>query len=75
MGVAGDVYVMDAAYATAQQFAKFTPALLKKFLISVQVKGRVNVSKIYETGFALCRKHTRCVFAKCTSSTSTPWWT
>lgn len=37
MGVAGDVYVMDAAYATAQQFAKFTPAMLKKFLVSVQV--------------------------------------
>jgi hypothetical protein len=38
MGVAGDVYVMDAAYATAQQFAKFTPAILKKFLVSVQVR-------------------------------------
>jgi hypothetical protein len=39
MGVAGDVYVLDAAYATAQQFAKFTPAIIKKFLVSVQVRG------------------------------------
>lgn len=41
VGVAGDVYVLDAAVATpqnfAQHFAKFTPALLKKFFICVQV--------------------------------------
>lgn len=41
IGVAGDVYILDASVATpqnfAQHFAKFTPALLKKFFICVQV--------------------------------------
>lgn len=37
VGVAGDVYIMDAAVATTQHFAKFTPALVKKFLVCVQV--------------------------------------
>lgn len=42
IGVAGDVYILDASVATpqnfAQHFAKFTPALLKKFFICVQVR-------------------------------------
>ena len=41
IGVAGDVYVLDAGVATpnnfAQHFAKFTPALVKKFFVCVQV--------------------------------------
>lgn len=37
-GVAGDVYIFDASVATPSHFAKFTPALVKKFLICVQVK-------------------------------------
>lgn len=41
IGVAGDIYILDASVATpqnfAQHFAKFTPALLKKFFICVQV--------------------------------------
>lgn len=41
VGVAGDVYVLDAAIATpvhfATHFSKFTPTLVKKFLICVQV--------------------------------------
>lgn len=41
VGVAGDIYILDASVATpqnfAQHFAKFTPALLKKFFICVQV--------------------------------------
>lgn len=38
VGVAGDVYILDANVATPQHFAKFTPALVKKFLICVQVR-------------------------------------
>lgn len=37
VGVAGDVYIFDASVATPSHFAKFTPALVKKFLICVQV--------------------------------------
>lgn len=37
-GVAGDVYIFDASVATPSHFAKFTPALVKKFLICVQVR-------------------------------------
>lgn len=36
-GVAGDVYVLDASVATPGHFAKFTPGLVKKFLVCVQV--------------------------------------
>lgn len=35
-GVAGDVYILDAEVATPTHFAKFTPSLVKKFLICVQ---------------------------------------
>ncbi|KAG7197628.1 hypothetical protein KM043_013409 [Ampulex compressa] len=35
-GVAGDVYVLDASVATPTNFAKFTPALIKKFVVCVQ---------------------------------------
>lgn len=41
IGVAGDIYILDASVATPQNFAshfaKFTPSLIKKFLICVQV--------------------------------------
>lgn len=36
-GVAGDVYVLDASVATPTHFAKFTPTLVKKFFVCVQV--------------------------------------
>jgi hypothetical protein len=36
-GVAGDVYILDAAIATPAHFAKFTPTLVKKFFVCVQV--------------------------------------
>ncbi|PSN39982.1 hypothetical protein C0J52_20369 [Blattella germanica] len=56
-GVAGDVYILDASIATPSNFAKFTPALVKKFLVCVQeaypVKLKevhvVNVSPIIDT--------------------------
>jgi hypothetical protein len=37
VGVAGDVYILDASIATPALFAKFTPSLIKKFLVCVQV--------------------------------------
>lgn len=47
IGVAGDIYVLDACVATpqnfAQHFAKFTPALLKKFFICVQVSDNISL--------------------------------
>lgn len=56
-GVAGDVYILDASVATPYNFAKFTPTLVKKFLVCVQeaypVKLKevhvVNVSPIIDT--------------------------
>lgn len=41
-GVAGDVYVLDASVATPTHFAKFTPTLVKKFLVCVQVSNGLN---------------------------------
>lgn len=37
LGVAGDIYIFDASIATPAHFAKFSPAIVKKFLICVQV--------------------------------------
>lgn len=37
-GVAGDVYVLDASVATPYYFAKFTPMIVKRFLVCVQVR-------------------------------------
>ncbi|XP_059479702.1 retinol-binding protein pinta-like [Neocloeon triangulifer] len=46
-GVSGDVYVLDASQATAQQFAKFTPAIIRKFLISVQEAYPVRLRQVH----------------------------
>lgn len=37
VGVAGDVYIFDASVATPGHFSKVSPAMVKKFLICVQV--------------------------------------
>lgn len=37
VGVAGDVYILDASVATTNHFSKITPAAVKKFLVCVQV--------------------------------------
>lgn len=37
VGVAGDVYILDASVATAKHFGKITPGYIKKFLVCVQV--------------------------------------
>lgn len=42
VGVAGDVYILDASVATPNHFAKFTPAIVKKFLVCVQVKKLIS---------------------------------
>lgn len=39
VGVAGDVYILDATVATPQHFSKFTPSIVKKFLVCIQVSG------------------------------------
>lgn len=36
-GVAGDVYVFDASVVTSTHFAKFTPSIVKQFLVVVMV--------------------------------------
>ncbi|XP_050525620.1 alpha-tocopherol transfer protein-like [Daktulosphaira vitifoliae] len=50
-GVAGDVYIFDASVATpsnfANHFAKFTPALIKKFLICVQEAYPVKLKEVH----------------------------
>ncbi|XP_046683964.1 alpha-tocopherol transfer protein-like isoform X1 [Homalodisca vitripennis] len=51
VGVAGDVYILDAAIATPQHFAshfsKFTPTLIKKFLICVQEAYPVKLKEVH----------------------------
>lgn len=37
-GVGGDIYILDASVATPVHFAKFTPTLIKKFLVCAQVR-------------------------------------
>jgi len=50
-GVAGDVYIFDASIATpthfASHFAKFTPTLIKKFLICVQEAYPVKLKEVH----------------------------
>jgi hypothetical protein len=36
-GVAGDVFILDASIITAAHVAKFTPAILKKLFVCIQV--------------------------------------
>lgn len=47
VGVAGDVYILDAAVATPAHFAKFTPALVKKFLTCVQEAYPVKLKEVH----------------------------
>ncbi|XP_066591221.1 alpha-tocopherol transfer protein-like [Prorops nasuta] len=46
-GVAGDVYILDATVATATHFAKFTPTVVKKFLICVQEAYPVKLKEVH----------------------------
>lgn len=47
VGVAGDVYIFDASVATPGHFAKFTPAIVKKFLICVQEAYPVKLKEVH----------------------------
>lgn len=63
VGVAGDVYILDASVATTNHFAKVTPATVKKFLVCVQVSNNsLDILIILQFGFnylklLICRKH------------------
>ncbi|XP_012253461.2 alpha-tocopherol transfer protein-like [Athalia rosae] len=46
-GVAGDVYILDASVATPTHFAKFTPAMVKKFLVCVQEAYPVKLKEVH----------------------------
>ncbi|KAI4501150.1 hypothetical protein M0802_003523 [Mischocyttarus mexicanus] len=46
-GVAGDIYIFDASVATPAHFAKFTPTLIKKFLVCVQEAYPVKLKQIH----------------------------
>ncbi|XP_041971721.1 alpha-tocopherol transfer protein-like isoform X2 [Aricia agestis] len=46
-GVAGDVYILDASVATPSHFAKFTPTIVKKFLVCVQEAYPVKLKQIH----------------------------
>lgn len=47
VGVAGDVYVLDATVATPTHFAKFTPTIVKKFLVCVQEAYPVKLKEVH----------------------------
>lgn len=47
VGVAGDVYIFDASVATPSHFAKVSPAMVKKFLICVQVGLSLHILWFY----------------------------
>ncbi|XP_053617231.1 alpha-tocopherol transfer protein-like [Plodia interpunctella] len=46
-GVAGDIYVLDASVATPTHFSKFTPTLVKKFLVCVQEAYPVKLKAVH----------------------------
>ncbi|KAH8310503.1 hypothetical protein KR044_001720 [Drosophila immigrans] len=47
VGIAGDVFILDAAVASASHFAKFSPTVVKKFLIAVQEAYPVKVKEVH----------------------------
>ncbi|EEB12928.1 protein C20orf121, putative [Pediculus humanus corporis] len=46
-GVGGDIYILDAAVATPTHFAKFTPTLIKKFLVCAQEGYPVKLKEVH----------------------------
>ncbi|GBP00817.1 Alpha-tocopherol transfer protein-like [Eumeta japonica] len=46
-GVGGDVYILDASVETPAHFAKFTPTLVKKFLVCVQEAYPVKLKEVH----------------------------
>lgn len=47
VGIAGDIFILDAAVASASHFAKFSPTVVKKFLIAVQEAYPVKVKEVH----------------------------
>ncbi|CAH0549250.1 unnamed protein product [Brassicogethes aeneus] len=47
VGVAGDIYILDATVATAQHFSKISPAIVKKFLVCVQEAYPVKLKEVH----------------------------
>lgn len=47
VGVGGDVYILDASVASPTHFAKFTPAIVKKFLVCVQEAYPVKLKEVH----------------------------
>jgi hypothetical protein len=47
VGVGGDVYILDASVASPAHFAKFTPAIVKKFLVCVQEAYPVKLKEVH----------------------------
>ncbi|KAL2742032.1 endoglucanase E-4-like isoform X2 [Vespula maculifrons] len=46
-GVAGDIYILDASVATPAHFAKFTPTIIKKFLVCIQEAYPVKLKQVH----------------------------
>lgn len=47
VGVAGDVYILDASVASVNHLAKITPTIVKKFLVCVQEAYPVKVKEVH----------------------------
>ncbi|RZB38689.1 CRAL TRIO domain containing protein [Asbolus verrucosus] len=47
VGVAGDVYILDASVASVNHFSKITPTIVKKFLVCVQEAYPVKVKEVH----------------------------
>ncbi|CAG9861687.1 unnamed protein product [Phyllotreta striolata] len=47
IGVAGDVYILDASVATATHFSKVNPNMIRKFLIIVQEAYPVKLKEVH----------------------------
>lgn len=47
IGIAGDIFILDASVASPTHFAKFSPAVVKKFFIAVQEAYPVKVKEVH----------------------------
>lgn len=47
IGIAGDIFILDASVASPSHFAKFSPAIVKKFFIAVQEAYPVKVKEVH----------------------------
>jgi hypothetical protein len=47
VGVAGDVFILDASVASVNHFSKITPTIVKKFLVCVQEAYPVKLKEVH----------------------------